>query len=305
MICVQLCLTAPNAQTHLPDQQTPRSEPIIPGVDRSRPPTYSPTLQAILGAAVAKSTDNTHTPAQLEHPPTLPTRADPKSEDARLLGPFSLRRQVNIRWRFFSRQRDLTWWPLEVDSNALVGNQTSSSHSVPSTGFEGLGMVQEIERLATQLGDRRHSKSLRQDVVRGQGATTDAVRTSLLPPSKLPTRTRRWLRRRYRVLLAKIPSLMAQPSNARDKGQSTPKYIVRRSSEEAYVQGQGQRRITTSEEIEWIRHADEAAATMKGLSRSSLPVTLSRALRRNEAAEAEATTGLKVLRGPSAVKQPS
>jgi hypothetical protein len=124
-------------------------------------------------------------------------------------------------------------------------------------------MVQEIERLATQSGDRPHSIPLRQDAVREQDATTDAVHAPLLPPPKLPTRSRRWMRRRYRDLLAKIPALVAQPSNASNKGQPTPKYVVRRSSEEAYIQGQGQRRTTTSEEIEWIRRADKAAATMK------------------------------------------
>jgi len=301
-MCIQLCLTAPNTQTHS-NPQTPRPDPIIPGVDRSRPPTYSPTLQAILGAAVAKSNDKSHTPVQLEHPPTLPGRADPKSEDARLLGPLSLRRQVNIRWRFFSQQRDLTWWPLEVDSSGLAGIHPSPSYSNPCTGFEGLGMVQEIERLATQLGDQPRSISLRQNAVREQDATRDVVHASPLPPPKLPTRSRRWVRRRYRELLAKIPALVAQSSNASNKRPSTPKYAVRRSSEEAYVQGQGQRRTTTSEEIEWIRRADEAAATMKDSSRSSAPATLSRTLRRIEAAEAEAATGLKVPRGPSAVNK--
>ena len=298
---MQLYLTSPNTQPHVSDTKTPRPEPIIPGIDRSRPPTYSPTLKAILAAAVAKSNDKTHLAAQLEHPPTLPARADPKSEDAKLLGPLSLRRQVNIRWRFFSQQRDLTWWPLEVDSSALAGIPTSPSHPVPSTGFEGLGMVQEIERLATQLGDQPQSISLRQDAARA----IDAVHASLSPPPKLPTRSRRWMRRRYRELLAKIPALVAQPSKASNKGQPTPKYIVRRSSEEAYIQGQGQRRPTTSQETEWIRRADEAAATKKGVSQISSPPTLSRTLRRIEAAEAEAATGLKAPRGPSAVNKRS
>ena len=254
---------------------------------------------------MAKSNDKTHLPSQLEHPPTLPARADPKSEDAKLLGPFSLRRQVNIRWRFFSQQRDLTWWPLEVDSSALAGMPTSASHSVPSTGFEGLGVTQEIERLATQLGNQPLSISLRQDTVRELDAAMDSVHASLLPPPKLPTRSRRWMRRRYRELLAKIPALVAQPSKANSKDQSTPKYIVRRSSEEAYIQGQGQRRSITNEETEWIRRADEAATTMKGVSRPSPPATLSRMLRRTEAAEVEASTGLKVPRAPSGVNKPS
>jgi hypothetical protein len=303
---VQLCLTAPNTQPHISDTTTPRPEPLIPGIDRSRPPTYSPTLKAILAAAVAKSNDKTHLPAQLEHPPTLPARADPKSEDAKLLGPLSLRRQVNIRWRFFSQQRDLTWWPLEVGSSTLAGIPPSPSHSVPSTGFEGLGVVQEIERLATQLGDRPQSTSLRQDAVHEQDAAMEAVHASLLPPGKLPTRSRRWMRRRYRELLAKIPALVAQPlKKASNKDQPTLKYIVRRSSEEAYVQGQGQRRSTSSEETEWISRAGEAAATMKGVSQSSPPATLSRTLRRVEAAEAEAATGLKIPRRPSAVNKHS
>ena len=251
---------------------------------------------------MAKSNNKGHSAAQLEYPPTLPARADPRSEDARLLGPLSLRRQVNIRWRFFSQQRDLTWWPLEVGSSALAGIEPSPSHSIPSTGFERLDMVQEIERLATQSSDRPGDKCLRQDTVREHDATTNVVHTPPLLPPKLPTRSRRWMRRRYRDLLAKIPALVVQPSNPSEKDKSTLKYVVRRSSEEAYIQGQGQRRTTTSEESKWIRRADEAAAT-KGSFRSSPPATLSRTLRRIEAAEAEAATGVKVPRGPSAVNK--
>ena len=165
-------------------------------------------------------------------------------------------------------------------------------------------MVQEIERLATQLGGRPRSISL-QDAAHERHATPDAVHAPILPPPKLPTRSRRWMRRRYRDLLAKIPALVAQSSNASNKGQSVLKYVVRRSSDEGYVQGQGQRRTTTSEEAEWIRRADEAAANMKRPSQSSPPTTFSRTLRRIEAAEAEATTGFKVPRGPSGVSRHS
>ena len=254
---------------------------------------------------MAKSNDKAHSPARLEHPPTLPARADTRSEDARLLGPLSLRRQVNIRWRFFSQQRDLTWWPLEVDSSALAGIQPNPSYPIPSTGLEWFGMVQEIERLVTQSSDRPRDITLRQDAVREHDTTTDAVHAPHLLPPKLPTRSRRWMRRRYRDLLARIPALVVQPSNPSTQGRSTPKYVVRRSSEEAYIQGQGQRRTTTSKEIEWIRRADEAAASMKGLVQSSPPATLSRTLRRVEAAEAEAATGLKVSRRPSAINKHS
>ncbi|KAJ2984826.1 hypothetical protein NUW54_g10365 [Trametes sanguinea] len=77
-----------------------RSEPgaelpprIIPAVESSRPPLYSQEMKALLTSEIAQS-GRALTPAALEHPPTLPPRADPNSPEARALGPFSKRREA-------------------------------------------------------------------------------------------------------------------------------------------------------------------------------------------------------------------
>ncbi len=55
-----------------------------------------------------------------EHPPTLPARATPSSEDARLLGPFSRRRLVNERRRFFKQEMSRLLPPLRIRTEAAV-----------------------------------------------------------------------------------------------------------------------------------------------------------------------------------------
>nr|GAT47844.1 predicted protein [Mycena chlorophos] len=168
---------------------------IIPTVESSRPPVYSPELRALLTssasrpAAVLKST-------ALDHPPTLPARADPKSEDARLFGPLSKRREVNIRWRFFVKESRKVHPPLHVavDSGARI-------EDVHSAGIRSLPM-----------------QSLR--------AFEDAERHASSP--YVP----RWVRRRFRGLLDRLPVLhksqksQAYSVNLSDHRQTKPRSTV-------------------------------------------------------------------------------
>ncbi|KAJ7293404.1 hypothetical protein C8J57DRAFT_1490821 [Mycena rebaudengoi] len=84
----------------LTDPTEPIPPKIIPAVEKSRPPVYSQELTALLTSPhsrIRRPLDKKH----LACPTTLPARADPASADARLLGPFSKRRETNIRWRYF------------------------------------------------------------------------------------------------------------------------------------------------------------------------------------------------------------
>ncbi|KAJ7071201.1 hypothetical protein C8F01DRAFT_974769 [Mycena amicta] len=154
---------------------------IISAVESSRPPTYSPELRALLTsgpsrpAAVLKE-------AALQIPPNLPARADPNSEEARLLGPLSKRRQVNARWRFFVKESRKVRPPLQIaiDSPTYVGVSVQDTRraGVPALPMQGLGVFEELEELAASS-----------------------------------QRVPRWVRRRYRDLLDRLPILSRRISS--------------------------------------------------------------------------------------------
>ncbi|KAJ7630762.1 hypothetical protein FB45DRAFT_545811 [Roridomyces roridus] len=145
---------------------------IIPAVESSRPPVYSKELKALLTSGVSRTTKALSEP-QLAFPPTLPSRADPSSDQARLLGPLSKRRQVNIRWRYFTAESKKVWLPLQV----VVGDSTSQREDVREAGIRALPM---------------------------QGLHVHEDVESIAAPSP---HISRWVRRRYRSLLDHLPIL--------------------------------------------------------------------------------------------------
>ncbi|KAG6854231.1 hypothetical protein C0991_009249 [Blastosporella zonata] len=126
-------LSDPNAQV------PPR---IIPAVEKSRPPIYSPEIKALLLSSHSRKTKPL-VAKSLTFPPILPLRADPSSEDARLLGPLSKRREVNIRWRYFTREWRKVLPPLQVvikDSSSGADCEGSSQDELSQAGVRGMGM---------------------------------------------------------------------------------------------------------------------------------------------------------------------
>ncbi|KAF8898926.1 hypothetical protein BD779DRAFT_48542 [Infundibulicybe gibba] len=97
---------------------------IIPAVEKSRPPIYSPELKALLTSAHSRTTKPL-SPQALNSPPLMPARANPSSEEARLLGRLSKRREVNIRWRYFTVEWKKIRPPLEVVVKDISHDQGS------------------------------------------------------------------------------------------------------------------------------------------------------------------------------------
>jgi hypothetical protein len=93
-------------QTLLQEARSIEAVPLVPGKPRTRPPLYTPRLQGYLTSQYSYSSGKAPTAQQLKLPPSLPARADPQSEEARLLGPLPLNREANIRWRHFANLRD-------------------------------------------------------------------------------------------------------------------------------------------------------------------------------------------------------
>lgn len=133
-------------------------------------------------------------PAVQKRPPSLPARANPDSEEARLFGPFSKRREVNLRWRFYSKHLRYIYPPLEVGLEQgprgsqcrTVDRSALQAAGIRPMALQGAGLIQEIEHLA-RTG-------------RPPGADSDPQLTrSHLPP--------RFLMRRFARLLERMPQL--------------------------------------------------------------------------------------------------
>lgn len=178
--------------------------PIIPGLEKSRPPVYKPELVALLTSSEARSKGRSQKRDQVQTPTALPKRADPSSEEARLLGPFSKRREVNIRWRWFRTETGKLHPPLDVsrhDSEACATSQVCITES------EGKGSTQRITRLGffwevmhdvESIGPSRLRPATRHERIKMSSSENRKSDADSLP---------RFVRRRYAQLLKKMPRL--------------------------------------------------------------------------------------------------
>ncbi|KZS95761.1 hypothetical protein SISNIDRAFT_402160, partial [Sistotremastrum niveocremeum HHB9708] len=181
---------------------------IIPAVEKSRPPVYSAALSALLTSSLSRH-PRPLKPAALITPTTLPARADRASEEARLLGPLSLRREVNIRWRFFTDQKTRVNPEPERKLGAASEPEKNSEDSIipehlRSYGFAEGNIIAQLEAL-TGSADARPPIPRRE---RASHSLPPSSSDSNLLTASMPTR---WLRRRYRELLGRIPILTAKP----------------------------------------------------------------------------------------------
>ncbi|KAI9445353.1 hypothetical protein H4582DRAFT_912177 [Lactarius indigo] len=190
----------------LSDSTVPVPARIIPPVERSRPPVYSPELAALLLSPYSRSSGKALKSSHLHKPPTLPPRADPTSEDARLFGPLSKRREVNIRWRYFSYQWKRINPPIEIPVKHQETQKTSSQEGfAPDTGMlgvglQGAGLLEELKMLAGAVSTRPTAPRRIDSAYRSESPSVAVAPGRGLSPN-------RYLRRRYRELLGRIPIL--------------------------------------------------------------------------------------------------
>ena len=184
-------------------------------------------MTALLLSPLSRHGSIKRTPKQLQHPPILPKRADPTSDDAKILGPFSKRREVNLKWRFFDQEMSRVQPPIEVfrahviEEHTPLHNPTGTSTTreenterskqptLPLVGFQGTSVLRDLEAIAspTLNAPKRATDSTHRD-----------------PTSNPPTTfaVNRFIRRQHRKILAKIPILtyLKRPND------STGKYKV-------------------------------------------------------------------------------
>ncbi|KAK7680570.1 hypothetical protein QCA50_016352 [Cerrena zonata] len=208
------------------DPAAPLPERIIPAVEKSRPPTYTPELAALHTSSLSR-TSKALTSKALQVPPTLPERADPNSKLARLLGPFSKRREVNIHKRFYKEELLKILPPLEVVALEQNDSQESSAHPIRGTGLEFTNVFEDIEAISGSPW------VVPTTPLRGREAG------NVSPPSvpdeaNLGIRTnlrQRFVRRRFQHLLSQIPILSQKPSKTQsNSSDKVPiRYVVTRS----------------------------------------------------------------------------
>ncbi|KAG1759002.1 hypothetical protein EDD22DRAFT_783169 [Suillus occidentalis] len=141
----------------LSDPNAPLPPPIIPGKESSRPPAYSQELTALLTSGFSRK-KKPLVLDDLSFPPILPERADPNSSDALILGPFSKRREVNARWKYFKQEWKKVLPPLQisVSPSQEVGDQGSelgASAAVRKIGFDGTVVLEELGSFNDKVGE--------------------------------------------------------------------------------------------------------------------------------------------------------
>ncbi|KAG6890730.1 hypothetical protein C0992_013113, partial [Termitomyces sp. T32_za158] len=207
-----------------PDAEVPPR--IIPKSEKSRPPVYSPELKALLLSSDSRRTKPLSAKS-LTFPPVLPLRADPSSEDARLLGPFSKRREVNIRWRYFTKEWKKVFPPLQVVMNEVPTSDgechTASKEDIARVGVRALGMQGQgiYEDVHAIAGPLTQPRPLTRKERLSRGADIDT-------PVQ-PRHPSRWLRRRYQELLGRLPILTYTPTDNKNI-KSPGRYSVSLSS---------------------------------------------------------------------------
>ncbi|PPQ64489.1 hypothetical protein CVT26_002028 [Gymnopilus dilepis] len=194
----------------LEDPTATLPEPIIPGVAKSRPPIYSPEMRALLTTSLARTTKPLDK-KDLTSPRTLPERADPSSEDARLFGPLSKRREVNIRQRFFQNEIKKVLPPLEVE---YPQPQTVQGDGEVSTSFAARKIVDQKNLLVDGLQKVIGEIALERPKPRRERSSTSVVQNLSSVPEEVDRHPCRWVRRRYRALLARIPRLIHDPQSS-------------------------------------------------------------------------------------------
>lgn len=238
----------PNMSTpflqNITSSPAPARAPIIPSLPSSRPPSLPPPLLALLSFSHARKTSKVFSAETMHTPPALPPRAvDPNGEEARLLGPFSLRRTVNIHKRFVRAEVGRTVPPLELrlkspsaaspstcaevkeggatrpDSDSRIELMLSGT---PPVGLEGTRVFEKLEELAKApprpiprrarvRASERASSSQRADIsALALIESTSSSGTDSSSPLSSQFQSR-FMRRRFAEILAQTP-ILARPS---------------------------------------------------------------------------------------------
>ncbi|KXN85671.1 hypothetical protein AN958_10854, partial [Leucoagaricus sp. SymC.cos] len=223
-----------------PKAQVP--PPIIPQMPNSRPPVYSPDLRALLTNVISRTTKPLR-PGQLKKPSTLPPQADPASDEARLFGPLSKRREKNILHRYFKEEVRKVYPPFGVE---VQNGKTLEEVGIRGGAGQGLNLRKDIEAIIGPVWKpppltRRERQAL----------GTENPTSTESPPGRHPSR---WLRRRYQSLLARLPILQFTPG----QNPRTGRYEIERSNKalvDIYTAGGRLLPVAGAPQVAWYEAA--------------------------------------------------
>lgn len=151
-------------------------------------------------------------------PRNLPARADPTSEEARIFGPLSKRREVNIRRRFFRTETRKLLPPLAIE--VTESRKRNKENTLRNFDIEKMNLLDDVERVVGEL-------------CRGPTKTRRECQSKADLTDRHPSR---WIRRRYRWLLSRLPYIVYRGTEANNIGvqissrsfcpyQKTPAYM--------------------------------------------------------------------------------
>lgn len=206
--------------------------------------SFSPVLGALTSAAESHLSRPT-TSAQLLTPPKLSARADPSSEEARLLGPMIPQRIQAVKRRYWHEQTGKVRPPLAVRISAPSNVRLADTLKAAQIGTLNLGrgveLLRELEGKARvpesdrpkpprrlQTAEQRAAKSSSPRTDRVMARDDSALRISI--PSRNPSKwhlpktlSPRHLRRRFQEVLTRTPILkVVDHAGKQEKpGQST------------------------------------------------------------------------------------
>ncbi|EJD03694.1 uncharacterized protein FOMMEDRAFT_27599 [Fomitiporia mediterranea MF3/22] len=242
--------------------------PIIPNVESSRPPIYTREMKALMTSNLSRINKKGLKPQLLNVPPSLPRRLDPNSEEARLLGPLSKRREVNARWRFFTEESKRVMPPLQVsvvDLDRESGTVTAVPPSEATDKMQHLGLIRGqlqgtglLESLESMVNSRKEpadatqkQKDLEQSDVDGQVVGQSAP--------VLPTK---FLRRAHQRLLGKVPVLTFCRKTSTSKGKvleggSYDITLPKQANSPNLIRSTSTLPLVDEVNIAWIRKAEE------------------------------------------------
>ncbi|KAF9479705.1 hypothetical protein BDN70DRAFT_932325 [Pholiota conissans] len=196
----------------LTDPTAPPPAPIIPALPRTAPPVYPPELKHLLTVPTLKH-KKALTASELAKPRILPDRADPTSPDALLFGPFSKRLEANLRKRAYDLALKRVQPPLEVtvrSDDGLNGTDLVVLDAVRTNVYprplamQGLGLMRDINDL---IGNTTSIPPPTPRRARQAAPLNEPASNQLNDTGQTKMHPFRWVRRRYRNLLASIPQL--------------------------------------------------------------------------------------------------
>lgn len=192
-------------------------------------------MAALLAAPASRSSGGRVLSARIDWPPKLPERAKPESADAKLWGPFSKRREVNARWEFFQSEVKKLFPPLQilVEEQLVSGPKTAVESKKDLASLKHLdvrplplqdrGVFEEAEALA---GPPSRIRTLTRKEKKALAEGQPMTQASQLSTPSGPILHSRFVRRRYKALLSRIPILTYTLLKDKNGGRRGEKYNI-------------------------------------------------------------------------------